>query len=121
LTYFLHVDAQAEPVKNFDASGNDGAPVNCLVCERLIPEDTWFARFKVADCPVLFCKPRCVEIFLDNRERYTWRIKDQTSRLPVFPEEPMANAKEHSPTRDQVQEEGPFTLTPEAVLPVHPF
>jgi hypothetical protein len=50
--------------------------LNCLTCERQILDGTWFARIKVGDHRVVFCRPRCVEIFLDDSERYARRIPE---------------------------------------------
>jgi hypothetical protein len=61
-------------MKHFDASGNNGAPLNCIVCEREIRDGNWFARIKVGEHRVALCRPRCVEAFLDDPERCAWRF-----------------------------------------------
>ncbi|PYI80758.1 MAG: hypothetical protein DME26_20980 [Verrucomicrobia bacterium] len=40
--------------------------MSCLTCEREIPEDNWFARIKLGARREVFCRPRCVETFLDE-------------------------------------------------------
>lgn len=57
---------------NFDATSANGAPLNCIVCDREIPGGNWFARIKLggSDGRVALCRPQCAEIFEDNRETY---------------------------------------------------
>ena len=69
----------------FDASGRTGQPLNCIVCEREIVDDNWFARIKAGPWRVVMCRPRCVEIFLENRESCLRRLNgsfgDNNSRV----------------------------------------
>jgi hypothetical protein len=37
---------------------------NCFVCQQAIPDHHWFARIKLGDLRVLFCRPRCMEALL---------------------------------------------------------
>ena len=72
-------DAPAQPerveaTKHFNATERNGAWLNCLACEREIPENAWFARIKLGERRVVFCRPRCVELFLDDPERFAGRI-----------------------------------------------
>src|ERR1700743_2441763 len=54
--------------RNFDAA-REGAPLlNCFECEREIPGGAWFARIRLGNQRVAFCRPRCVEAFLDHPE-----------------------------------------------------
>ena len=66
-------------MKHFDASGRNGTQLNCLTCEREIPEDTWFARLKVGERRAVFCRPQCVEMFLDDSAKYAWRIEPESA------------------------------------------
>jgi len=71
------VDGQTNSFKNFDASSDNSVLLNCLVCERRIRDGNWFARLKLGDRRAAFCKPQCVETFLDHRERYAHRIEPE--------------------------------------------
>jgi len=51
------------------ATDPGGPPSCCLKCGRRIVDDNWFARIKLEDRRVVFCRPRCLELFLDDRER----------------------------------------------------
>jgi len=55
---------------NFDAVRTDGAPLYCVVCEKEIRDGLWFARIRLGHGRVAMCRPRCVEVFLQDRERY---------------------------------------------------
>jgi hypothetical protein len=46
--------------------------LSCFACHRRIPEDTWFARIKLGDRRVVFCRPRCVEMFLEATHEAGW-------------------------------------------------
>ena len=54
-------------MKNYDATRTDGAPLNCIQCDREIPGGNWFARMKLGEGRVAACCPGCVEKFLENR------------------------------------------------------
>ena len=56
-------------MKNFDAARGDGAPLYCYCCEREIPGGNWFARFPAEGRLIAFCRPRCLEVFLERREQ----------------------------------------------------
>jgi len=56
--------------KNFDAT-KEGAFLNCFQCGKDIPDGEWFARIRMGDRRVAFCRPRCVEAFLDHPEAMT--------------------------------------------------
>jgi hypothetical protein len=60
----------AAGARQFEAGGEAGEFLDCLVCERRIPDGRWFARFQLGGHHVAFCRPRCVERFLEDRERY---------------------------------------------------
>lgn len=62
-------------MKNFDASEETSTPLHCLVCEREIPDGNWFARIKLGNRRVAFCRPWCIETYLDGPERYVWRLE----------------------------------------------
>jgi hypothetical protein len=64
---------------NFDATKPNG--VCCLVCEHEIANGNWFARIRVGNQRVAFCRPRCTEKFLDERERYAARVEEDLTRL----------------------------------------
>lgn len=55
-------------MNNYDATRTDGAPLNCIQCDREIPAGNWFARLKLGEGRVAACRPACVENFLDNRQ-----------------------------------------------------
>jgi hypothetical protein len=55
----------------FDATQTDGGPLNCYSCGREILDGTWFARIKHGGRRIVFCRPWCVEVFLDAPERQT--------------------------------------------------
>lgn len=45
------------------------APTNgatCFYCGKIIPDQNWFARIPHNSQRVLFCRPRCVELFLEE-------------------------------------------------------
>jgi hypothetical protein len=56
--------------KNFDASRTDGSPLFCLVCENEIRDGHWFARLPMEPGQVAMCRPRCMEVFLQDRESF---------------------------------------------------
>jgi hypothetical protein len=67
-----------EITKRFDASARNGSRLNCLTCEREIPEDAWFARIKIGERLAVFCRPRCVETYLDDPDNFAWRLERQS-------------------------------------------
>ena len=44
-------------------------------------DGNWFARIKIGNRLAAFCKPWCVERFLDDRDSYSNRIEFQTKAL----------------------------------------
>lgn len=56
-----------------DPSSGDDAPTQCSFCGKEIVPGRWFARFKQGDRLVMFCRPRCVELFL---ERSPWALPE---------------------------------------------
>jgi hypothetical protein len=58
-------------MKNFDAARIDGGLLQCYSCGREIPDRNWFARIQHGGDRVVFCRPLCVEVFLESLERRT--------------------------------------------------
>ena len=56
-------------MKNFDATRSNDAPLHCYYCGRAIAGGNWFARVKLGGGRVAFCRPGCVELFLDCPDR----------------------------------------------------
>lgn len=54
---------------NFDATRAD-RDLRCYTCEKPISDATWFARIKLGDHRVAFCRPRCLELFLNSPGKY---------------------------------------------------
>jgi hypothetical protein len=50
----------------FNTDEGDNVGSRCFLCKKEIPADTWFARIRVGDSRVLFCRPRCLEVFLEK-------------------------------------------------------
>jgi len=65
--------------KNFDAT-REGVALNCFQCGKDIPAGEWFARIRLGNQRVAFCRPRCVEAFLDHPEEAT---PDSSSRIGI--------------------------------------
>ncbi len=64
-------------MKNFDATRIDGGCLNCYCCGREIPDGNWFARIRHGGGRVVFCRPWCVEVFLDaSKVRDADRVAD---------------------------------------------
>ena len=61
-------------MKNFEASGANGTPLYCLVCEREIPHQDWFARIRLGKHRLAVCRPCCAERYLDAPADYSWRL-----------------------------------------------
>jgi hypothetical protein len=53
-------------MNTFNADEGDNVGSHCFLCKKEIPPDTWFARIRVGDRRVLFCRPRCLEVFLEK-------------------------------------------------------
>jgi hypothetical protein len=53
-------------MKTFNADEGDNVGSHCFLCKKEIPPDAWFARVRVGDRRVLFCRPRCLEVFLEK-------------------------------------------------------
>lgn len=49
-----------------DPSSSDDEPSQCFFCGKAIVPGQWFARFKQGGRLVIFCRPRCVELFLEQ-------------------------------------------------------
>ena len=56
--------------ENFDAA-REVASLNCFECGKEILGGAWFARIRLGDQRVAFCRPGCVEAFLDHSEEVT--------------------------------------------------
>jgi len=56
--------------ENFDAAGKD-ASLNCFECGKEILGGAWFARIRLGSQRIVFCRPGCVETFLDQVEEVT--------------------------------------------------
>jgi hypothetical protein len=48
------------------ASGEDFS--NCFTCGKRIPFAQWFARLPHQGQQIMFCRPRCLELFLEKAE-----------------------------------------------------
>jgi hypothetical protein len=55
-------------VKTPDAT-RDAESLRCYSCGREIRDGNWFARIKQGGTRVGFCRPWCLEVFLDAPER----------------------------------------------------
>lgn len=53
---------------NFDATSSNPPSLLCYYCGRVIVDGHWFARVRHGDGHVAFCRPWCVELFLDHPE-----------------------------------------------------
>jgi len=86
--------------KSFDAT-RDGASLNCFECGNEILGGAWFARIQLGNQRIAFCRPRCVEAFLDHTEKVT---PDSPSRLDSAPRGAIyaKNAKELPKDGEQV-------------------
>ena len=85
--------------KNFDAT-REGVSLNCFHCGKDIPAGEWFARIRLGNQRVAFCRPRCVEVFLDYPEEVTL---DSRPRVGTSRGAPYAkNAKELPRDGEQV-------------------
>jgi len=49
-----------------DPSSGDGESSKCFICGKEIVPGQWFARIKQGARLVIFCRPRCVELFLEQ-------------------------------------------------------
>ena len=86
--------------KNFDATGED-ASLNCFECGKEMPGGAWFARIRLGNQRVAFCRPRCVETFLDHPEEVASdsRLRsDNSPRGAIYAK----NAKELATDGEQV-------------------
>jgi hypothetical protein len=57
-------------VKTSDATREEES-LRCYCCGREIRDGNWFARILHSGTRVVFCRPWCVEVFLDAPERRT--------------------------------------------------
>ena len=71
-------------MKNFEANEETPTPLCCLMCEREIPDRNWFARIKLGNRRVAFCRPWCMEVYLDSPEKYTLRLESSLSELTLL-------------------------------------
>src|SRR6185312_4074440 len=78
-------------MKNFDASDDGILPLHCFTCERAIPHGVWFARILLGDRRIAFCRPHCVEVFLDHQDEMTAKLD---FGLTTDCDTPARNAKE---------------------------
>jgi hypothetical protein len=85
---------------NFDAT-REGASLNCYACGKEIPGGAWFARVRLGNQRIAFCRPRCVETFLDHPGEVT---SDSHLRSDNFPRGVIyaKNAKELATDGEQV-------------------
>jgi hypothetical protein len=65
----------------FNAAAGGGLPVRCLVCDKLLSEGSWFARIRLGDGRVAFCRPQCLEKYVDNEDFYAHK---SASNAPVL-------------------------------------
>jgi hypothetical protein len=61
----MSVERSAEGIRCLGCTEED-AEGKCFACGGQVVENTWFARIKLGEHRVIFCRPRCVEIFLDS-------------------------------------------------------
>lgn len=54
-------------MSHFATHGFDAAHVQCVVCEKIITDDAWFARVKHGDWTVMLCSERCAKAFYAQR------------------------------------------------------
>jgi hypothetical protein len=59
--------------RNFYADNSGKAPC-CIVCEKQVLDDKWFARFPFGDGRVVVCRPDCLEKFLDDKAVYAAKL-----------------------------------------------
>ena len=64
-------------MKVLAAPGTDGESLYCYTCGREIRDGNWFARIKHGGGRIVFCRPWCVEVFLDAPERRTGGLGDR--------------------------------------------
>lgn len=66
------------PQRNpFDASDDNGASVQCVVCARVIPQGRWFQRVTLHGKTVALCSPYCAAEFEVNPERHLKRMEQR--------------------------------------------
>ena len=51
----------------FDADVLKAAHAQCVVCEKIITDDDWFARVKHGEWTVMLCSERCAKAFYAQR------------------------------------------------------
>lgn len=51
----------------FDAHAFNAAHAQCVVCEKIITDDDWFARVKHGEWTVMLCSERCAKAFYAQR------------------------------------------------------
>lgn len=56
-------------MSGFGGAQSDSAPRRCYFCGRVVPEGVWFARIMRGDVMLCFCRPRCVEQYLEAPEK----------------------------------------------------
>ncbi|ODU23932.1 MAG: hypothetical protein ABS95_02750 [Verrucomicrobia bacterium SCN 57-15] len=50
-----------------DSHGLNTAHAQCVVCEKIIIDDDWFARVKHGEWTVMLCSERCAKSFYAQR------------------------------------------------------
>jgi hypothetical protein len=67
--------------KNFDAT-TEGVSLNCFECGKEILGGAWFARIQLGNRRIAFCRPGCVEAFLDHPEEVTPDSRSRSDSSP---------------------------------------
>lgn len=62
------------------APAHDEEDSTCFFCGKLIANGDWFARIRQNSHRAIFCRPRCVELFLEQSKRITpdWFVRPVT-------------------------------------------
>ncbi|MEI2726364.1 MAG: hypothetical protein V9H26_23470 [Verrucomicrobiota bacterium] len=58
-------------MKTLEATPGDDGGLRCYSCGRGLRDGKWFARIQHGGGWIVFCRPWCVEVFLDGSERRT--------------------------------------------------
>jgi hypothetical protein len=69
-------------MNTFNADEGDNVGSHCFLCKKDIPSDTWFARILMGDRRVLFCRPHCLEVFLEKGRPVETDIRPTTVCQP---------------------------------------
>lgn len=54
-------------MSHFDTHSLNAAHAQCVVCEKIITDDDWFARVKHGEWMVMLCSERCAKAFYAQR------------------------------------------------------